>query len=327
MRSKRSLDPAKMNHREFLKNLTTDQKEHLSRRSDKEGLLQLSVHLCALLLNTQLILQLLTFFPTLNTLLLYLLLAVLMTSQGILLVFLFTLLHETTHRTPFRSVWLNQLTGWLTGFILFLPAEWFRHFHLAHHRYTHEPGKDPELYSPKPNSTASYLLYLSGFPVWKSHIGTLLGNATGKCSDIFVPDGRIKTITLEARLMVAAYFFIFAIAAATAPLQILTVWLFPLLMGQPFLRAYLLAEHANCEHVGDMFRNTRTTITSKLIKRLAWNMPYHSEHHAFPSVPFYKLPELHQLIDRHLKVKQDGYWNFNRNYLTDVKNDASDAHT
>ncbi|MGI9407210.1 MAG: fatty acid desaturase, partial [Hyphomicrobiaceae bacterium] len=32
------------------------------------------------------------------------------------------------------------------------------------------------------------------------------------------------------------------------------------------------------------------------LKWLAWNMQYHTAHHAFPSVPFHKLKDLHREI-------------------------------
>src|SRR5690606_19482530 len=70
--------------------------------------------------------------------------------QGALVVFLFTLAHECTHRTPFRSGWLNEAVGRLAGVANLLPFEWFRYFHLAHHRFTNLPGQDPELDEPKP---------------------------------------------------------------------------------------------------------------------------------------------------------------------------------
>lgn len=44
-----------------------------------------------------------------------------------------------------------------------------------------------------------------------------------------------------------------------------------------------------------MFLNTRTTLTTRVVRFLAWNMPYHAEHHAMPSVPFHKLPVLHDM--------------------------------
>ena len=35
---------------------------------------------------------------------------------------------------------------------------------------------------------------------------------------------------------------------------------------------------------------------------LAWNMPYHAEHHAFPAVPFHNLPAVNRLIAPRLKT-------------------------
>ncbi|MEP3331345.1 fatty acid desaturase [Sedimentitalea sp.] len=48
---------------------------------------------------------------------------------------------------------------------------------------------------------------------------------------------------------------------------------------------------------------------------LAWNMPYHAEHHSFPSVPFHRLPALHQFTREHLKSTSDGYAEFTRDYV------------
>ena len=292
-----------MNHREFLNTLSVEQKETLTARSDAAGLYHLAIHCVCITFNSILIILLPALLP------------LLLLTQGVLLVFLFTLLHETTHNTPFQSVRLNRLASWFCGFIIFLPAEWFRHFHLAHHRYTHQPDKDPELASPKPASKREYLIYLSGLPVWKSHLSTLVQNASGKCKDSFVPAARISTVTFEARLMILIYAIVIAGLLVLSPKLLLLLWLIPLLLGQPFLRAYLLAEHAHCDHVDDMFRNTRTTLTNRILYRLAWNMPYHAEHHAFPSVPFHHLPQLHQLTEQYLKVCENGYWTFNRGYL------------
>jgi fatty acid desaturase len=45
-----------------------------------------------------------------------------------------------------------------------------------------------------------------------------------------------------------------------------------------------------------MLENTRTTFTNAFVRRFAWNMPYHAEHHAYPAVPFHALPRLHALL-------------------------------
>jgi len=75
-------------------------------------------------------------------------------------------------------------------------------------------------------------------------------------------------------------------------------WVLPTFLGQPFLRFYLIAEHTGCEATSDMMHNTRTTYTFWFYKKLAWNMPWHAEHHAFPQVPFYALDKVHELVNK-----------------------------
>ena len=74
------------------------------------------------------------------------------------------------------------------------------------------------------------------------------------------------------------------------------VWLVPLMTGQLILRPYLYAEHTGCERTRSAFENTRTTATGMVMKWFAWNMPYHVEHHAYPSVPFHALPKLNEIV-------------------------------
>lgn len=88
----------------------------------------------------------------------------------------------------------------------------------------------------------------------------------------------------------------------------------PAILGQPFLRAYLLAEHGLCPPVADMLANSRTTYTARAVRLLAWNMPYHAEHHCFPAVPFHRLPDLHRHLGPALKSTAPGYGAFTRDY-------------
>jgi fatty acid desaturase len=87
----------------------------------------------------------------------------------------------------------------------------------------------------------------------------------------------------------------------------LVVWLLPYLAGQAFLRPYLLAEHTGCAFTGDCLENTRTTLTTALVRLFAWNMPYHSEHHSYPAVPFHALPRLHRHVRQKIANLEPGY--------------------
>ncbi|MEM8699896.1 MAG: fatty acid desaturase, partial [Pseudomonadota bacterium] len=233
--------------------------------------------------------------------------------HGVVLVFLFTLEHEATHKTPFASVRLNEWAGRLTGLMILLPFEWFRYFHLAHHRHTNIPGNDPELAAgAHPETWREYLLYASGLRYWRDALRQVLVNAVGGDPGEFVPPRAQPRVTVEARWMLAAY----ALAGTSllfSPL-LLWIWVLPMLLGQPVLRLYLLAEHGRCAFVANMFENTRTTLTNRAVRFLAWNMPYHVEHHTLPLVPFHRLPELHAKMRGHLEVTAPSYRAFTLDY-------------
>ena len=239
--------------------------------------------------------------------------------QGILLVFLFTLSHECTHKTPFRTAWLNDAVGHLVSVPIALPFTWFRYFHLAHHKWTNHPQNDPELDGkPRPDSWRSLIIYLSGWPYWSGMAQTLLRNAAGRIDAPYLPTRQHRAICAEARVILALY----ALAAFTLFLSpvLFWLWLLPVLIGQPFLRLYLLAEHGLCPPVANMLENSRTTFTNRIIRFVAWNMPYHAEHHAFPNVPFHHLPAFHDWTREHLKSTSDGYTEFATDYTRALNN-------
>ena len=84
-------------------------------------------------------------------------------------------------------------------------------------------------------------------------------------------------------------------------------WVLPAVLGQPWLRLYLMAEHTGCPLIPDMLANSRTTLTNPVVRFFAWNMPYHAEHHSFPAVPFHALPALHADLAPALKTTARGY--------------------
>jgi fatty acid desaturase len=243
------------------------------------------------------------------------LLPLVMLVHGVLMVFLFTTLHETVHRTPFRSDWLNLWVGRFCGFFVFVAPEWFRLFHFAHHRFTNEPDRDPELSSPRPVTRWQYLKYLSGVPELIDRFRALFRNAFKPNRDDYVPD-RAKTLVMqEARIQLGLYLALLVVSIAGGSTLLIEVWLLPYLIGAPFLRGYLLAEHAGCPHVPSMLENTRTTRTNRLVRFIAWNMPYHVEHHAYPAVPFHRLAEFHRHTKAHIANLETGYTRFNWDYF------------
>ena len=281
--------------------LAPDLRDDLTRKSSAKGLAHLAGHLGAIAVCTVLIVLQPPFW--------YLLLPV----QGVLLTFLFTLEHEATHRTPFAQDWLNDAVGRLCGLVLVLPFLWFRYFHLAHHRWTNQPGNDPELASPKPETWPQWLGHVTGLPYWAAQVRLMARLTLGRERQPWLPATAMPRIAREARGMAVLY--LVALATLARSDVLLWVWIVPMLLGQPFLRLYLLAEHGNCPFVANMLENSRTTFTNRLVRFLAWNMPYHAEHHSYPTVPFHQLPALHAAISAHLKMTSPGYIAFTRDWL------------
>jgi len=76
--------------------------------------------------------------------------------------------------------------------------------------------------------------------------------------------------------------------SCSGPMSCCGVWFFPLLVGLPFLRLYLMCEHTLCPNSDDGFANTRTTISNPIVRFLMWNLPLSRR---APSVPQHRLPQ------------------------------------
>ncbi len=280
----------------------------LSERSDAKGLARLASHALALVASGALV--------TAAAGTLWLLPAMLV--HGIILVFLFSPLHETVHYTAFRDRRINQAVAWVCGAVLMLPPEYFRAFHFGHHRDTQDLARDPELIQPKPRTLRDYLLVLSGLPYWRERIATTLRHAAGRIEQPFIPRRRHTAVIREARVLLAIYGAVAVLSILAESTVALTLWVTPVVLAQPALRGFLLAEHTGCPLVPEMLENSRTTMTNAIVRWLTWNMGYHAEHHAYPALPFHALPKAHGLLAERIAVQAPGYLSVHRGLVQDL---------
>jgi fatty acid desaturase len=239
---------------------------------------------------------------------------------GIMCCSIFACLHETAHNTAFKSKFLNQLTAVLTGLAHLYPAALFRELHFAHHRHTHVPGLDPEISignKPAPSvigALPTYFGWLSGIPLLLFKIGMLIMGAFGMpepARKMLYPFVRTKmriSIALESAFVLLVYTGI-GILAYTVHSGFWGLFTGQI-VGHCFLAGYLVPEHNGLPHEGNIMNRTRSMNTSKLLKLLMWNMPYHAEHHAYPSIPFHALPQLHEELKEELLHKDEGHPEF-----------------
>ena len=228
---------------------------------------------------------------------------------GIGLAFMFCAMHECSHRTAFESTKANDIAAWFTGLLSFYNSTYYRRYHKWHHRYTRIPGKDPELDDAIPKTIWQYLWQLTGLPWWWGKLVTHTRVAFGNLDDFyFLPESSYTQVRLSVQAQLAAYGAIALISGLLGhPTFLFTYWVLPLAIGQPVLRFILMAEHYGCAYGDEPLANTRTTLTLWPLRILMWNMPYHAEHHLYPSIPFHALPESHQVLKDYFERVDPGY--------------------
>lgn len=231
----------------------------------------------------------------------------LIVAHGYALAFLFCAFHETAHRTAFRTRWLNAALGTLAGFLTFWPYRNYRVFHWEHHRHTQDPARDPELYFAKPSTLPAYLFVLTGLPNLRRRLADVVTLGLGRADKPWMAASERRPLIVEARAYLAVYAVVVAASVWVGSPAALLLWIVPYLVGQAFLRPYLLAEHTGCPTTRDCLTNTRTTLTLSPVRLFAWNMPYHAEHHAYPAVPFHALPRLHEQVRSRIEHVEPGY--------------------
>ena len=256
----------------------------LSKRSDLQGTLRFAVHFGLIAATGTLVwLAMPNWYLMIPAMVLY----------GLTLVTMFAPMHECVHRTAFESKIPNEIFGWIAGLLSYYNFTYYRHYHTWHHRYTQDLERDPELMDPKPKNLFEYLLEISAIPFWFFRPLTFARLATGQTGRYpFVPSNARRKIAISASLQSAVYIVGIVSVAMGYPFA----WYFfflPTILAQPLLRAILIAEHTGCTNDENGLTNTRTTLTQFPIRLLMWNMPFHTEHHLYPSIPFYQLPRAH----------------------------------
>lgn len=220
----------------------------------------------------------------------------------------FAPLHECCHRTAFRGRKLNDAVAWMAGLLSFYNSTYYRRYHQWHHRYTHQPGLDPELNDPVPTTVWTYLLELSGWNWWSGKLAGYRQLLWGDLSGLpYLSPELIPQVRRSVRLQFAVYAALTLASLVSGTGFLFWFWLLPLALGQPVLRFLMLAEHTGCSFSSDGTENTRTTLTTWPVRWLMWNMPFHAEHHLYPSLPFHALPAAHGPIAPHLSHCDSGY--------------------
>lgn len=249
-----------------------------------------------------------------------------MVVHGFTIVTMFAPMHECIHRTAFKTKRLNDVFGWIAGALCFYNATYYWRYHTWHHRYTQDPERDPELSSPPPQTLGEYLLHVSGLPFWFNKPRELVRIATGRTGHLaYIPADARRRVALSAASQLALYAALIGVSIATRSSVVLFYWFLPMVLAQPLLRAILIAEHTGCSSDANGLTNTRTTLTLWPVRLLMWNMPFHAEHHLYPSVPFHQLPAAHRELKARLAHVAPSYVAANREVIHSLNRESPAA--
>jgi fatty acid desaturase len=215
--------------------------------------------------------------------------------HGILLNFLYAGQHELSHWTVFRTAWLNEWVGRVFGFCMFYPRTFDQLQHIAHHRYTQDWSRDGELVRPR-YTLGSYLWWMSGVTYWYTRWRRIVRFSCGVVTEPYIAATRRGELVREARWHSAGYIAIAMLSLWLRSWVAVILWLAPLLLMKFVHQMQNSIEHLGLSHAGDVLRNTRSTRTNAVMRWMAWQMQYHTAHHAFPGVPFHRLRELHTAV-------------------------------
>jgi fatty acid desaturase len=258
----------------------------LNKRSDMRGWLQLLSHLGAIAIMAAVHAQAIGTYWVLVT----------GFGLGVLINFLYAGQHELSHGTVFATKPLNAFWGRVIGFVMIFPRDFDQVMHFAHHKWTQDWERDGELVR-EPYTLRTYLLWLSGVTYWRNRIVGVIRRARGIIIEPYIRKDEEAKIILESRIHLGFYGAIITVSLALGSWAWLTFWLLPMILTKPVHQLQNTIEHLGLSHEDNILENTRSTRAGPLINWLCWQMPYHTAHHTFPSVPFWKLKTLNARIE------------------------------
>ena len=266
--------------------LQTDELKNLNQKSDLFGFLQLGSHVSTIIILVYVhTLALGSWWVVVTGALL-----------GVVINFLYAGQHELSHWTVFKTKYLNEFFGRVIGFFMLFPRDYDQIMHFAHHRWTQDWERDGEL-TRAPYTLCSYLMWMSGITYWRNRVVGIIRRARGIIIEPYIGAKHESKIIRESRWHFAGYGLIFFISLYLESWGAVTFWLLPMLLTKPVHQLQNTIEHLGLSHEADILDNTRSTRTNALMRWLCWQMPYHTAHHSYPSVPFWQLRKLNDKIE------------------------------
>lgn len=213
--------------------------------------------------------------------------------------------HEFYHNTVFKNRRLNQFFYKFLCIINFINYEYNSISHKLHHKYNSYDDSDSEKSLEKISYLDLVFNLTINFPNLINRSKYLILNALGtfpnSITNKFIKESeKAKSkVTNVARIIIAYYFI-----TITISIIFKVTYIYLLFIITPFVMNFWVDMISRAQHYGlkknsdNIFETTRTVYLNKILSFLNWNMNYHVEHHLYPTVPFYNLGKLNNLIHK-----------------------------
>ncbi|MFC3865207.1 fatty acid desaturase family protein [Alcaligenes aquatilis] len=205
--------------------------------------------------------------------------------------------HEGIHTNLYRNKYVSIILAVMfTSVVPFFLIVGFGMTHWKHHRFTNQDiDPDAQIYS-------RYKGFFSRIFLARSRgVRTYTKNAVRMALGLPWPENTKLPFTLKEMCWISR--FNIALNLGFVAIYVLiwqrSVWLGFTVMLIPYITLYLFSTlRAYIEHTGtgkERYRNSRS-ITSPIYTALFFGSNFHLEHHQYPAVPCYRLPELHRYL-------------------------------
>jgi len=227
----------------------------------------------------------------------------------ILVIPVYALSHETAHGTAFKARWLNEVVCWITSLIYLEEPLHRRYTHTQHHTYTWNTEKDAQIAAHLAMDFPGWMKEILGYSLLKFHLFSLWSLATARYTKMVlecVPESELPKLTRNARLFVLIYCLIAALIVFG---HMWLIWFFvlPRILGGVSMLLFTVIQHAEMqENSPSILETTRSFKTVWPASFLYMNMEHHIEHHLYPQIPFYSLPQLNQALADQLPEPDPG---------------------
>jgi fatty acid desaturase len=237
---------------------------------------------------------------------------------------LMVITHEGIHKRLSRTLWVNDWLARLTAaFPVFISVAKWRFIHLYHHQYTHT-ADDPDraIYARYPLGSKKFFRLLLRDVCGLNVIATLkyfidIPLVTKDFNRRFL--GEIREVQYRQMRDMRAFALLWGglltgglyWGGSKAMLVFFLYWIIPYCtFTQVFFRIRGAIEHGNVPDPRNPYQQTRTYFVHPLLAIFfaPKQVNYHLEHHLYPSVPFYYLPQLHLLLRRVSPPQERGYY-------------------